>query len=276
MDKETLKINHIYNMDCLDAMRKLEDDSVDLIVTSPPYANQRKDTYGGIPENEYPNWMLSISNEIKRILKPTGSFVLNIKEHSVDGVKSTYVLKTVLLLSEIFMWKDTFIWNKRNPFPTGGNRRLKDGFEYCYWFTKSFDYKFFPDNVLVKSESVYSESEKKRQNKNPRITKNGSKMDMHGRYWSELVRPSNVITLTTQNSPTIHPATFPQELSDFFIKLMTEKDDLVYDPFAGSGTTCVSAKSLGRKWIGTELIKEYVDYANERISQTNRYKSLFD
>ena len=276
MINEPLEKNNIYNISCLDGLGRLKDDSIDLVLTSPPYANQRKDTYGGISEDEYPNWMLSIAKEIKRVLKPTGSFILNIKEHSIDGVKSTYVLKTVLLLSEIFLWKDTFIWNKKNPFPTGSNRMLKDGFEYCYWFTKSLDYKFFPDNVLVKSESIYSDSEKKRRNKEMMATRNGSKMNMHERYWAEYVRPSNVITLSSSNISTIHPATFPQELPDFFIKLMTEKGDLVYDPFVGSGTTCVSAKSLERNWIGTEIIKEYSDYANERVSQTNRYKSLFD
>lgn len=253
--------------DCLEKMREIESDSVDLVVTSPPYAMQRKDTYGGVPEEEYPIWFEQIGKEIFRVMKPTGSFVLNIKENSKDGRKSTYVLETVLNLSRIFMWKDTFIWHKKNPFPTGSNRRLKDGFEYCYWFSKSSDYQFYPNSVLVKSESKYLESEKKRNNLGNHICKNGSGFKMNRRAVSDYVRPSNVISLTTDNENHVHPATFPIGLPQFFIKLMTMPGDVVLDPFMGSGTTGAAAVRENRDFVGIEIDEKYMQIAQERIKK---------
>ena len=257
--------NTIFNLDCLEYMKSLPDNCIDLIVTSPPYAEQRTDTYGGIKESDYPEWMATIGKEIYRVLKPTGSFVLNIKENVNAGVRSTYVLKTVLLLSETLLWSDTFIWNKSNPFPTGSKKRLKDGFEYCYFFTKTKNYKFYPNNVLVESQSKWLESEKKRKNKGSHNVTNGSGMNMSRRYSSEMVRPSNVITMPIDSTNHKHPATFPISLPTFFIKLLSEEGDIVYDPFTGSGTTLKAAKDLNRKYIGTEIMEEYIDIIKERL-----------
>ena len=265
-DKMELTVDTVYNMDCLAFMRTLPDNCIDSIITSPPYAEQRKTTYGGISEEEFPDWMAEIGKEIYRILKPSGSFVLNIKEHVNSGARSTYVLKTVLKLSEILIWNDTFIWNKLNPFPTGSQRRLKDGFEYCYLFTKSKDYKFFPNSVLVKSTSKWLESEKRRKNKGEHNVTNGSGMSMKSRCSPELVRPSNVLSLSIDSTNHKHPATFPIGLPEFFIKLLTNEGDLVYDPFAGSGTTLLASKNLNRHYIGSELKTEYVDIINQRLS----------
>lgn len=260
-----MNLNSILNQDCLEYMQTLPDNCIDLVITSPPYAEQRKATYGGIDANNYPSYMTTIGKEIYRILKPTGSFVLNIKEHVSKGVRDTYVLKTVLALSEIFMWNDTYIWNKSNPFPTGSKKRLKDGFEYCYLFTKTKDYKFNPNNVLIKSESKWIESEKKRKNKGSHNVTNGSGFNMSQRYVSDMVRPSNVLTLPVDTTNHKHPATFPVALPSFFIKLLTDELDVVYDPFAGSGSSLVASKELNRNFIGTEIIKEYCDIAKERI-----------
>ena len=253
--------------DCLEQMRKVPDNSIDLVITSPPYAMQRKDTYGGIEEGAYPAWMEEIGKEIHRILKPTGNFVLNIKENAKNGARSTYVMETVILLSKIFLWKDTYIWHKRNPFPTGSNRRLKDAFEYCYWFTKSGEYKFFPEHVLEKSNSKYTESEKRRKNRFSHECKNGSGFKMNMRSAPDMVRPSNVITLTTDNENHVHPATFPVKLPQFFIKLMTEQGDTVLDPFMGSGTTGVAAAMENREFIGIEILDKYMEIARDRIQK---------
>jgi site-specific DNA-methyltransferase (adenine-specific)/site-specific DNA-methyltransferase (cytosine-N4-specific) len=250
----------------------IPDNSIDCVITSPPYAEQRKNTYGGIPESEYPEWMESIGKEIFRILKPSGSFVLNIKEHVDDYCRSTYVMETVIKLSKILMFNDTYIWNKPNPFPTGNKKRLKDGFEYCYFFTKTKDYKFFTENVLVQSESRYLIQEKRRKCKNPSKCTNGSGMGMHKRFALDLVRPSNVLTINAGIKPQIHPATFPEELPRFFIKLLTEEHDIVYDPFAGSGTTLVASKKLNRHYLGTEIHPEYI----ELIKQNLNFATVFD
>lgn len=258
--------NKIICMDCIQYMKSIPDNEIDLVVTSPPYAQQRKN-YQGISENDFPDWFSTVGREIQRVLKPSGSFVLNIKEHVNNGVRSAYVLKTVLLLSEIMNWTDTYIWNKTNPFPTGSKKRLKDGFEYCYWFTKTNDYQFFPENVLVKSQSKWLESEKKRKNKGVHNVTNGSGMNMSKRISTDMVRPSNVLTLPVDTTNHQHPATFPLGLPEFFIKLMTKEGDIVYDPFAGSGTTLLAAKQLNRCYIGTEINTDYVKLTKNRLKE---------
>ena len=255
----------ILHADCLECMKSIEDNSIDLIVTSPPYVMRRKDTYGGITPEEYPDWIYQVGEEIFRILKPTGNFVLNINDTVEKGLRTTYVYEAVNKLSKLFRWTDTFIWAKANPFPTGTKRRLKDGFEYCYWFTKTKDYKFFPDAMLVPSTSKYLESEKRRKNKGEHRTSNGSGMDMSKRYISDMVRPSNVITLPTDTTNHVHPAAFPLSLPTFFIKLMSEPGDVVFDPFMGGGTTLLAARQEGRNYIGCDIVKEYVDATKERL-----------
>jgi site-specific DNA-methyltransferase (adenine-specific) len=234
----------------------------DLIIFSPPYAQQRKGTYGGIPEEDYPSWMLSVVRACMAILKPTGSLVLNIKEHVSQGVRSLYVLETTLLLAKEFRFVDEFLWVKTNPFPTGSNRRLKDGFERCLHFTKSADYQFYPNSVLEKSTSKSAGNNEPRKN-----MKNGSGMNMSTRIpWKEKVRPSNVITMPASCLAIQHPAVYPIGLPDFFIRLLTGEGDMVVDPFLGSGTTALAALNLGRRFLGIEQCEEYVQLAESRIA----------
>lgn len=254
--------------DCVVEMSSMEEESIDLVVTSPPYASQRQ--YDCVPEEEYPDWFFSVGKAVHRVLKPTGSFVLNIKEHARDGQRSPYVIKTIFRLLQIFRWTDTFIWHKTNPFPTGSKRRLKDGFEYCFWFTKSEAYKFFPDNVLKKSTSKYIEGNRRRKNKGIHNTKNGSGMDMSIRTTSDMVRPSNVITLPTDTTNHEHPATFPVALPEFFIRLMTENGDSVLDPFCGSSSTGVACVRNNRNFIGIDISQKYVNLSKERLGAIDK------
>ena len=254
--------------DCIDKMSELEAESVDLVVTSPPYATQRQ--YDCISVEDYPDWFFSVGMAVNRVLKPTGSFVLNIKEHASGGQRSTYVLKTLLNLISIFRWSDTYIWHKTNPFPTGSKRRLKDGFEYCFWFTKSDEYKFFPDNVLEKSTSKYLEGNRRRKNKGIHNTNNGSGMNMSIRTTSDMVRPSNAITLPTDTTNHEHPATFPVALPEFFIRLMTDVGDTVLDPFCGSASTGVACARNDRNFIGIDISEKYVNLSKERLGITNQ------
>lgn len=100
--------------DSLQKLRKLEDNSVDLIVTSPPYADARKNTYGGVHPDQYVEWFLPISKEMLRVLKPTGTFILNIKERVSDGERHTYVLELLLgLKKQGWLWTEEFIWHKK-------------------------------------------------------------------------------------------------------------------------------------------------------------------
>jgi len=247
----------------------MDAESVDLIVTSPPYAEKRKNTYGGIPADKYVEWFLPISAELMRVLKPTGSFVLNIKESVDDGERQTYVYELVLALrKQGWLWVDEFIWHKTNPFPMGSKTRLKDGFERCYHFAKTKKFKLFPDAVKQKSTSKWAGDNKRRKNKGAHSTTNGSGMNMSRRIVSDLVRPSNVVTMPSSSINIDHPAVFPQALPEFFIKLMTEPGDLVLDPFMGSGTTALAARNLGRRYEGVEAIQDYVVLNAERLVRT--------
>ena len=260
--------NQIIHGDCLSVLPKLYakfGEFADLLVTSPPFAEQRKDSYGGIREVDYPDWMLSVVREGMKVLKSSGSFVINIKEHANKGVRSLYVMETVLCLAKEFRYVEEFIWNKTNPFPTGNRKRLKDGFERCLHFTKSANYQFFPDVVRAKSTSKWTRSNERRKNKAAFTTTNGSNMSMSRRITGDMVRPSNVITLASSCLNIGHPATFPVKLPEFFIRLMTKEGDVVVDPFVGSGTSALAAQRLGRRFIGIELKEIYVRLANTRI-----------
>lgn len=250
-----------------DFVKDIPSDSVDLVCCSPPYAQKRNKSYSGISVEEYPEWLFDISQELMRILKPSGSFVLNIKEGVNLGKKETYVFEYVLKMKEY--WTDTFIWNKTNPYPSGNPRRLKDGFEYCFHFTKTKKYKYFPNNCLVPANPKWIKDNLKRKNKGSHNVNNGSGLNMAIRTTSDMVRPSNVITLATNTTNTNHPATFPIGLPEFFIKLMTEKKDLVFDPFMGSGTTAIAAMKLERYWIGCDKEQKYVDLALDNIRRVN-------
>jgi site-specific DNA-methyltransferase (adenine-specific) len=193
--------NTIYAAGCPAMLTVIEPVSVDLVVTSPPYAERRKKAYGGIPAGKYIEWFLPISAELRSVLKPTGSFVLNIKESVSGGERQTYVYELALALrKQGWLWVDEFLWHKTNPFPTGNKNRLKDGFERCYHFVKTKKFKFFPEAVRTKSASKWArDNDERRKNKGAHRTTNGSGMNMSRRVVGDLVRPSNVVTMPSSS-----------------------------------------------------------------------------
>ena len=261
--------NTVYAMPCPAMLAVMDAESVDLVVTSPPYAERRKNAYGGIPADEYVEWFLPISAELLRVLKPTGSFVLNIKEGTEEGERQTYVYElAVALRKQGWLFIDEMIWHKTNPFPTGSKKRLKDGFERCFHFTKRKNFKFFPDAVRTKSTSKWAGDSERRKNKGAHHTTNGSGMNMSRRVVGELVRPSNVVTMPSSSLNIGHPAVYPLGLPEFFVRLMTEAGDTVLDPFMGSGSTAVAARGLGRRYVGAELSEDYLTLSAERLART--------
>ena len=261
--------------DCLDVIKNLPDNSVDLVFTSPPYAERRKTCYGGISEDKYIEWFKPIAIEIKRVLKPTGSFFLNIKPHTNKGERSLYVFDLVIMLKRElgFLFVDEFCWTK-NAFPGKLNGRFKNGFEPIYHFTKES-----PNNItfnpLACGTPIKEESIARSYRKQCGPPKNGS--GMTGMNTTnirnlELSRPSNVINVnnvSNQFSPKqFHPATFPEKLAEFFIKSFTNEGDVVLDPFAGSGTTGIVAKKLNRNYIGSEMSEKYCQIIEERLAQS--------
>src|SRR5437016_10982527 len=140
----------IYPGDCKDQLRTLPTDSVDLIVTSPPYADQRKSTYGGIPHDKYVEWFLPISEQLLRVLKPTGTFILNIKEKVVEGERSTYVIELILAMrKQGWLWTEEFIWHKKNSYPGKWPNRFRDSWERLLQFNKNKRFNMYQDEVMV-------------------------------------------------------------------------------------------------------------------------------
>jgi site-specific DNA-methyltransferase (adenine-specific) len=265
-------VDEIFNGDCLHVLEDLPNSSVDLVVTSPPYADNRKTTYGGIPVARYVEWFLPISEQIRRVLKPDGSFILNIKERVVNGERGIYVYKLIMdMRKQGWLWTEEYIWHKKNTHPGKWPNRFRDLWEHCYHFTKSKKFKMYQDAVRVpvgewaeKRLAKLSQTDMRRDESR---TLSGFGKNVSNWVGRELVYPGNVLHLATESSNQNHSATFPVELPSWFIRLLTGKGDLVLDPFIGSGTTAVASLRLGRHFIGIESNKECSEVARERIAK---------
>jgi len=263
--------NDIYLGDCLQKLQKIDNNSVDLIVTSPPYADQRKQTYGGVSVNEYVDWFLPISKELLRVLKPTGTFILNIKEKVQNGERSTYVLELILeMRKQGWLWTEEFIWHKKNCYPGKWPNRFRDAWERLLQFNKTKKFNMYQEEVMVpmgdwasKRLKNLSETDQRRDN-----SKVGSGFGKRIANWvgRDMVYPSNVLHLATETRNKSHSAVFPEDLPEWFIKLFTKEGDTVVDPFMGSGTTIRVAQRLNRQGIGIEILDEYYVLAKENLS----------
>ncbi|WP_341793739.1 MULTISPECIES: site-specific DNA-methyltransferase [unclassified Rickettsia] len=264
MSKFSTQNSDIYFGDCLDILKQIPDDSVNLIITSPPYADQRKNTYGGIHPNKYVEWFLLRSKEFKRVLNPTGSFILNIKERVLEGERHVYVLELILeMRKQGWLWTEEYIWHKKNCYPGKWPNRFRDSWERLLHFNKQKKFKMFQDNVKIPMGN-WAKQRLKNLSEKDMIrdeSKVGSGFGKNISNWLEkdTVYPANVLHLATECNNKNHSATFPETLPIWFIELFTEKNDLVLDPFAGSGTTLIAANKLGRKAIGIDTNEDYID-----------------
>jgi site-specific DNA-methyltransferase (adenine-specific) len=265
----------IFNSDCADVLKKMSKNSVDLIVTSPPYADQRKKTYGGIPVNQYVEWFLPISLELKRVLKPKGSFVLNIKEKTVDGERATYVLELILeMKKQGWLWVEEYVWHKKNSFPGKWPNRFRDSWERCLHFTKERKFDMYQDAVKVPmgdwAEKRLNNLSKKDKIRDESQVKSGFGKNVSNWRGKETVYPTNVLHMATECGNVNHSAAFPISLPSWFIKLFSKEGDIVLDPFMGSGSTALAAINLNRHFIGTEIHEEYYKVALNRIKDIGR------
>jgi site-specific DNA-methyltransferase (adenine-specific)/site-specific DNA-methyltransferase (cytosine-N4-specific) len=266
----------VYLGDARQVLTKIPSDTVDLIVTSPPYADQRKDTYGGIPVGEYVEWFLPIAQELLRALKPTGTFILNIKERVVNGERSTYVMELILAMrKQGWLWTEEFIWHKKNCYPGKWPNRFRDAWERLLQFNKSKHFSMYQEAVMVPMGNWaktrlknLSETDKIRDN-----SKVGSGFGKNISNWldRDMAYPTNVLHLATECSNKNHSAAFPEELPSWFIKLFTKENDTVLDPFMGSGTTLFASSKLQRNSIGIEIVPEYYNAVKKEIHETGLY-----
>jgi len=278
--------NKIYYGDAMELLDKLDENSVDLLITSPPYA----DTifYGDKVTNksllEYPNWFAEIGKKIKRILKPSGSFILNINDRVEKKERSLYAMKTVIALKEIsgLYFHDTYIWAKQSGLPTGNKKRLNDKFEYIFHFVKDTNQnKCFMDKVrqpyakstlgrIYRPDGTIKEvGINDKVNSDGKIKNKSKKLDLNplGKI------PTNVFDFQTAGVlrgkdyiGSQHPAAFHPDLPTWFIEWLTEKDDLVLDPFIGSGTVAEACINTERQYIGFELNEDYKEIIDSRIN----------
>ena len=259
-------------------LKKLSGDSVDLVVTSPPYADQRKSTYGGIHPDRYVDWFLPISSEQFRVLKPTGTFVLNIKERVLEGERHTYVLELILgLRKQGWVWTEEFCWHKKNSYPGKWPNRFRDGWERLLQFNKTKQFKMYQDAVMVPTGD-WAKSRLKNLSDTDRVrdeSKVGSGFGKKIENWIDrtMAYPDNVLHMATECGNKRHSAAFPEALPEWFIKLFTEEDDTVLDPFMGSGTTLRVANRFGRNAIGIEIVTEYYERV-QQILQPRQFQSL--
>lgn len=266
----------IYLGDSKEKLKLLPDNSIDLIVTSPPYADQRKSTYGGIHPDKYVEWFLPISKQLLRVLKPTGTFILNIKEKVVAGERSTYVIELILAMrKQGWYWTEEFIWHKKNSYPGKWPNRFRDAWERLLQFNKDKKFNMYQEEVMIpmgdwaKSRlKNLSDTDKIRD-----ISKVGSGFGKNISNWlnREKVYPTNVLHLATECSNKNHSAAFPEELPEWFIKLFTKENDTVLDPFMGSGTTLIVANRMRRNSIGIDIVPEYYEMVKKQLKSVELY-----
>lgn len=270
-----MKRDVIYNDDCLDRLQKIPDKSVDLVVTSPPYADNRKGVYHGVSISQYVEWFLPISSEIFRVLKDNGSFVLNIKERTVNGERGTYVIELILQMRlQGWLWTEEYIWHKKNCYPGKWSNRFRDAWERCLHFTKQKKFKMYQSAVKVPMGSWastrlvnLSDTDRVRDK-----AKNDSGFGKNVSNWigRNTVYPTNVLHMATECGNVNHSAAFPISLPSWFIKLFTRKGDVVLDPFMGSGTTAIASIQLGRSFIGMEVEEQFYREALQRIQKLGK------
>jgi site-specific DNA-methyltransferase (cytosine-N4-specific) len=275
-----------YVSDARDLLVELPADAVDLVLTSPPYALHFKKEYGNVEKQGYVNWFLPFAREIHRVLKPTGSFVLNIGGSFNRGspTRSLYHFKLLVALVEevgFHLAQECFWFNPAKlPAPaewvTVRRQRIKDSVEYVWWLSKTPWPKADNRKVLV----PYSADMERliRKGYRPKVRPSGHNITHKFQADRGGAIPSNVIERGNNESNSeyikacrtaglkVHPARFPAALPEFFIRLCTNAGDLVIDPFAGSNTTGYVAELLRRRWISSELDPEYVRASELRFN----------
>lgn len=282
-----LFFNKFITGDCEEILNNFESNSIDLIVTSPPYADQRM--YGSknskISPDDYVDWFIPKAIQFQRVLKDSGSFILNINDKVVNGFQHTYVFDLVVKLTRYakFNLVRDYIWfNPSTPpniFSSGKYGRTKKSHEYVFWFSKGKNWTFHLDPI----RKPYSKDMEKFLNGNGKGGRTENKRpSTHSFDCSKVWKdnggsdPGSVIEMgnTSSNDAFIkmcrergvhHPARFPEGLVEFFILSGSNKGDIVLDPFSGSGTTALISQRNKRRWIGIDMNPVYNQLASDRL-----------
>lgn len=287
------KLGGMYEGDALDLMTALDDRSIQAIITSPPYALKRKKQYGNPREDEYVKWFLDFAEHFHRILSDDGSLVLEIGGAWMPGSPTRSIYHFELLVALVrdygFHLAEEFFWFNKAKLPGPAQWvnieriRVKDAVTPIWWLSKSDRPK--ADNRKVLKE--YSDSQrklfKKGYNAGPRpsgwVIGDKFATDHGGAIPPNLIEVANTRssdayqTYCRANDLTIHPARFPREVPDFFVRFLTDPGDLVLDPFAGSNMTGAVAEHHERRWIAFERDPGYVDGSIGRFPDARTRRS---
>jgi len=281
-------LGHAYLGDSLSLMKFLDDESVDLILTSPPFALTSKKEYGNKTSDEYVDWFIEFAKEFKRIMKPEGSFIVDLGGAYLPGqpVRSIYQYELLVRLCKelgFFLCQEFFHYNPaRLPAPAEWVNvrriRVKDSVNVVWWLAKTEYPKANNRRVL----RPYTEAMKQLLKKGYKAKMRPSGHNITHKFNNDNAGaiPPNLLELGNNDSNSSymrkctesgikpHPARFPKKFAEFFINFLTEENDIVFDPFAGSNTTGYVAEIHHRQWLAFELNEGYLEASKFRFEET--------
>ena len=293
----TTKYGAAYVGDSLELLDQLESNSIDLVITSPPFALQREKSYGNVEQEAYVNWLFAFCEKVYRVLAPHGSFVLDLggAYQSKRPVRSLYNYRILIKLCDQlnFRLAEEFFWYNPSKLPSPiewvnkRKIRVKDAVNTVWWLSKTDNPKANVSNVLVS----YSERMKKLLNNpekyyQPKERPSGHDIGTAFATNNGGAIPSNLLQIPNSESSSryiqlckavniaAHPARFPSKLPLFFIKFLTEPGDIVLDIFAGSNTTGSVAESIARKWLAFEQNQSYLAASAFRFVNSNDIENI--
>ncbi len=271
--------------DSLSLLPKFPDESIHLIITSPPYALIRRKPYGNVRADDYVSWFAPFAAEFKRILRPDGSLVLDIGGAWLPAlpVRSTYQFELLLMLTKSFFLAQDFYWCNPARLPSPAEWvnvrriRVKDAVDFVWWLSKTP----FPKADNRRVLKSYSEAMRNLLERGVTFASRPSGHTITRNFErdnSGSIPPNYLLIPNTDSSSGYlrecrkagvrpHPARFPAQLPEFFIRLLTDPNDVVLDPFAGSNTTGAVAEGLSRKWIAIEKDRQYLEASRFRFQQ---------
>jgi site-specific DNA-methyltransferase (cytosine-N4-specific) len=265
-------------------LRAIPDESVDLVMTSPPYALHFKKEYGNVDQEQYVDWLLSFASEIKRSLKPHGSFVLNIGGSWTPGKPTRALCHLEVAIRMVkeqgFHLAQEFYWYNPAKLPAPAEWvnvrkiRVKDSVENIWWFSRDPFPKannqevlqpYSPDMVRLLRKGYRAKVRPSGHNITAKFIDRGGSIPGNMLYMGNNDANSRYLTRCQETGAKPHPARFPPQLPAFFIRFLTDPGDLVLDPFAGSCTTGEVAENLARRWIAIDREEGYLESARFRF-----------
>lgn len=274
-----------YQADSLELLRRLPDDSVALVMTSPPFALRRQKAYGNVAASEYVDWIWPFAVEIHRVLRPDGSFILDLGGtwNRGSGTRSLYQYELILKLAKLFHLAQEIYWYNPSKLPTPAEwvtirrTRVKDSVNTLWWLSKTEEPN--ADNRRVLRPYSRSMHRLLRDGYQTATRPSQHAIGPHFRRDNGGAIPSNLLTVPNTRSQDrylrrcreaglpIHPARFPLAVPDFFIRFLTNPGQWVVDPFAGSNMTGFVAEGLKRRWLSIEINADYVTGSRLRFDE---------